>query len=121
MHLYCKNLFCLALLLTGFLYSFSQSNYTDNEKINSLLEKKREYNKNNETIYKIQLYNGNEKIARTIKQNYMMKFQGIPKLKYEAPEWKVHVGEYYSKIEADRSLNKIKEKFTGAIVIRFRK
>ncbi|MCH2034713.1 MAG: SPOR domain-containing protein [Tenacibaculum sp.] len=51
----------------------------------------------------------------------MMKFQGVPKLKYEAPEWKVQVGKYYSKIEADRALNKIKEKFSGAIVIRFRK
>ena len=121
MHKSCRNLFFLTLFLIGYLNVHSQSNYTDNEKINSLLKKKREYNKNNEPIYKIQLYNGNERRARNIKQNYMMKFQGVPKLKYEAPEWKVQVGKYYSKIEADRALNKIKEKFSGAIVIRFRK
>ncbi len=117
----CKKLILLTFFLIGFINVNSQSNYTDNESIKSLLKKKRNYNKKNETVYKIQLYNGTEGRARNIKQNYMTKFPGVPRLKYEAPEWKVQVGKYYSKIQADRALNKIKEKFSGAIVIRFKK
>ena len=116
-----KNLVLLAFFLLGFVNVNSQSNYTDNQSINSLLKKKRNYNKKNKTIYKIQLYNGTERRARNIKQNYMMKFPGVPKLEYEAPEWKVQVGGYTTKLEADRALNKIKEKFSGAIVIPYTK
>jgi hypothetical protein len=37
-------------------------------------------------------------------------------LSYESPEWKVRVGNYKTRLEADRALLKFKEKFTGAIV-----
>ena len=49
----------------------------------------------------------------------MLKFSefGKPKMSYELPEWKVKVGRFNTKLEADRALNKIKEKFSGAIVI----
>ena len=117
----CKNLVLLAFFLLGFVNVNSQSKYTDNQSINSLLKKKRDYNRKNKTIYKIQLYNGTERRARNIKQNFMMKFPGVPKLEYEAPEWKVQVGGYNTKLEADRALNQIKEKFSGAIVIPYSK
>ncbi|MFY7671942.1 SPOR domain-containing protein [Tenacibaculum sp. MEBiC06402] len=117
----CINLVFLALFFMGVSNVTSQSKYTDNQSINSLLKKKRNYNKKNKTIYKIQLYNGTERRARNIKQNFMMKFPGVPKLEYEAPEWKVQVGGYTTKLEADRALNKIKEKFSGAIVIPYSK
>ncbi|CAM1344822.1 SPOR domain-containing protein [Tenacibaculum amylolyticum] len=116
-----KSINILVLFIFLFLGSFtveSQSKYTENKSINSLLRKKRLYNEKNGTGFRIQLYNGNERRARSIKENFLIKFPYIySKLKYEAPEWKVHVGRYQSKIEADKELNKIREKFSGAIVI----
>lgn len=99
-------------------YGYSQSEYTNNKSINSLLAKKRKYNDKNGTGFRIQLYNGAEKRARNIKQNFNSKFPGVySKLKYETPDWKVQVGRYQNRLEADKALNKIKEKFSGAIVI----
>ena len=39
-------------------------------------------------------------------------------MKYKTPEWKVLVGEFKTRIEADRTLNTIKHKFGGARVTR---
>lgn len=97
----------------------AQSNSTDNEKINSLLAKKRSYNKQNLTGFRIQLYNGSESRARGIKNNFESYFRGVyTKLVYNAPDWKVQVGNYKTRLDADIALNKIKEKFTGGIIIR---
>ncbi|SNR14564.1 SPOR domain-containing protein [Tenacibaculum jejuense] len=113
-------IFAFVMFLTLGLYiGNSQSNYTNDQSINSLLAKKRKYNKKHGSGYRIQLYNGSEQRAKNIKHNFMMKFSefGKPKMSYELPEWKVKVGRFNTKLEADRALNKIKEKFSGAIVI----
>jgi len=113
-----KTLAFIVFVFVGFLQLNSQSKYTSNESINSLLAKKRKYNSKNGSGYRIQLYNGAEKRARNIRYNFNIKFPGErTELTYEAPDWKVKVGRYYTKLEADRALNKIKEKFSGAIVI----
>lgn len=113
-----RTLILLTFFLTGISKVYSQSKYTDNKSINSLLQKKRKYNEKNGTGFRIQLYYGEEKRARNIKQNFIIKFPGIiTKLKYDRPEWKVHVGRYQTKIEADRALNDIRKKFSGAIVV----
>jgi|TARA_B110000285_G_scaffold229421_1_gene294105 hypothetical protein len=91
----------------------------ENSEINHVLSKKREYSKNNPTGkgYKIQLYNGNETRAYEIKQEYFEEFDKIADLSYEAPEWKVRIGNYLTRLEADRALQTIKLKFTGAIIL----
>jgi len=97
--------------------SFAQS---ENEKINTLIEQKRTYNKTNKSsiVYKIQLYNGNETQAYEVKRNFNASF---PEYKiimtYKPPEWKTQVGIFKTRLEADRALNIIKEKFVGAIVL----
>lgn len=115
-----KNLFFLSFLL--FLGYFStlnaQSKYIKNRDINSLLEKKRQYNKHHGFGYRIQLYNGNETQARNIQNGFQKDFSGIyTKLQYISPEWKVQVGNYKTRLDADRALLKIRENFSGAIVI----
>jgi len=97
--------------------SYSQS---ENEKINNLIEQKRDFNKKNKNsiVYKIQLYNGNEAQAYKIKQNFNAAFpEYTTKIIYKSPEWKTQVGDYNTRIEADRILNIIKAKFSGAIVL----
>ncbi len=38
-------------------------------------------------------------------------------MSYKLPEWKVQVGYFHTRLEADIALNKIKKKFEGAIVL----
>ncbi len=98
----------------------AQDNYSQNKSITALLKKKRDYNKRYGTGYRIQLYNGTEKRARTILRNFRSEFTWVSsKLSYEEPDWKVKVGNYKTKLEAFRALNKINEKFSGAIIIPF--
>ncbi len=110
-------IFVLAFL-GGALCVSAQSNYTNNKDIVSLLEKKREYNKNNGTGYRIQLYNGLEKTAKSLRSRFKIEYPNVyTKLTYTNPEWKIQVGNYKTRLHADRALNKIREKFSGAIVV----
>jgi len=118
-----RNTSLILTFLGLFLISHStlnaQSSYTDNKEINSLLKKKREYNRKNGIGYRIQLYNGSETRARSIRNNFKSDFRGVyTKLVYEAPDWKVQVGSYRTRLDADRALNKIKEKYSGGIIIK---
>ena len=116
--------FSLNILLTsaftlfiGVTNCYSQS---ENEKINDLIEQKIEYNKKNKTstVFKIQLYNGNETEAYKIKQNFTSVFpEYIPEVVYDKPEWKTQVGKFKTRLEADRVAKIVKEKFLGAIVL----
>ncbi|MDC1162035.1 SPOR domain-containing protein [Tenacibaculum sp.] len=108
----------VTLLFIGVFSVNAQSNSDDIKSINTLITKKRAYNKTVGYGFKIQLYNGTEKRAKSLRGRFNVKFPHIhSNLKYDAPEWKVHVGNYKTRLEADKALNKIQEKFTGAIVI----
>jgi len=110
----------LATIFTLFLSIMSSYSQTEEDKINTLMEQKRDYNRNNNnsTVYKIQLYNGNEKEAYKIKQNFQVAYpEYTTEIIYNAPEWKTHVGKYKTRLEADKVLIIIKEKFAGAIVL----
>lgn len=117
-----KNVAFSAILLIFFLFrnnhSFAQETISENKEITLLIKKKREYNKYNGSGYRIQLYNGLEKKAKSYKYNFEREFPGTyTKLSYDNPEWKVKVGSYRTRLDADRALNKIREKFSGAIII----
>lgn len=91
----------------------------ESQEINEVLSKKIEYNKEHPEGkgFKIQLYNGNESQAYRVRSEYQIKFNEKAELLYESPEWKVRVGNYMTRLEADRALLEIKQKFSGAIVL----
>jgi hypothetical protein len=104
-------------LLFSFTNGYSQS---ENEQINTLIEQKTAFNKThkNSFVYKIQLYNGNETEAYKIKQNFEAEFpEYSTKMVYNAPEWKMQVGDFKTRLDADKVLLIIKEKFAAAIVL----
>ncbi|MBE7645026.1 SPOR domain-containing protein [Tenacibaculum finnmarkense] len=109
----------LALSLSiGVLSAKAQQNQKDNKDIASLIAKKRTYNKNNGTGYRIQLYNGLETKAKSLRNRFRLEYPGVfTKITYDQPDWKTQVGDYRTKLQADRALNKIREKFNGSIVI----
>jgi len=109
--------FTFLTLFTSITYLYSQ---TESEKINVLIKQKRSYNKTNKvsTVYKIQLFNGTESKAYSIKNQFKAKFPEYKvQIIYVAPEWKTQIGNFLTRIEADRILNIIKEKFVGAFVL----
>ncbi len=112
-------LITLSFFLLGTSKIIAQKKYTSTKNIDLLIKKKREYNKEYGSPYKIQLYNGVEDQAKKIKQDFERIYTWISvKLKYEAPDWKVQVGDYQTRLEADIDLNKFRDKFTGAIVVK---
>ena len=110
----------LVLFFAFFLSNSKSLAQSENEKINTLIEQKRTYNKNNKSslVYKIQLYNGNEEEAYKIKRNFNTSYPEYKTtIMYKPPEWKTQVGDFKTRLEADRALNVIKKKFSGAIVL----
>jgi hypothetical protein len=102
--------FCLST------YGFSQNKNDDS--LSKLLQKKRDFNKESKHGYCIQLYNGNEKSAISIMQEFNEKYPEIStKRIYKVPEWKVQTTSFKSKIDADKILNQIRLDYPGARVL----
>lgn len=107
--------FFAVLLNTNFAHSQSE-----NSKISNIIEQKRSFNKNNKStkVYKIQLFNGSESQAYRIKSNFEASFpQYYTTVVYKTPEWKTQVGNFKTRLEADKALLNIKEKYASAIVL----
>lgn len=114
-------LILIAFILTsyaGITNCSAQNNTNSSTQIKNLIAKKRSYNKTYGFGYRIQLYNGTEKKARSYQERFKIEFPGIySKLTYNTPEWKVQVGNYKTRLEADKALIKFKKEFIGIIVI----
>jgi hypothetical protein len=110
----------ILLFFTIFLTTNNVFSQSENEKINTLIEQKKAFNKTNKNIlvFKIQLYNGNETQAYAVKRNFETDFPEYrTKIIYKTPEWKTHAGNFRTRLEADRALNMVKIKYAGAIVL----
>lgn len=89
-------------------------------KIDKIIASKKQYNKNLKTIkgYKIQLFYGNEKNSYKIKDEFKAIFPEIDtKIIFSSPQWKVQIGNFRTRLEADRQLVEIKKEYPSAIVI----
>tara|TARA_R110002073_G_scaffold40547_5_gene115245 strand:+ start:397832 stop:398230 length:399 start_codon:yes stop_codon:yes gene_type:complete len=89
------------------------------ESVKRLVAQKLAFNKQLEYIdgFKIQLFYGSEKSAMDVREKFSTVFPDVKsELKFQSPDWKVWVGSYKSKIEADRALEEIKEGFPSAII-----
>ena len=116
-----KTVILCCLFFVGFLTSqstYSQSMKSDSTLINELISKKRNFNKEFGYGFRIQLYNGFETEAKKTETKFKINFPEIKTyLLYRQPEWKIQVGFYKTKLEADRALLDLKRKYGSAIVI----
>ena len=116
-----KTVIISCLLFVGFLTSqtiYSQSIKSDSTLINELISKKRSFNKEFGYGFRIQLYNGFEIEAKKTEAKFKIDFPEIKTyLLYRQPEWKIQVGFYKTKLEADKALLDFKRKYRSAIVI----
>jgi hypothetical protein len=110
----------ITAILTVFLSKANCYSQSEDEKISSLIEQKKSFNKNNKNsiVYKIQLYNGDEDEAYKMQRDFEATFpEYLVKVVYNKPEFKTQVGQFKTRLEADKILLIIKEEYNGAIVL----
>lgn len=115
-----------SILIITFLFSqiiFSQTSKTiieQDEKIEKLLQEKRKNNSGitiNDT-FKIQIFFGNIEESKKILLAFKKEFPLLDgTIIFSNPSYKVWVGSFKSKIEAEKSLINIKKKYPSAVII----
>ena len=91
---------------------------TTSDEVKSLIKKKIQYNKKNGFGFRIQLDNGNETTVKTTQKKFRLEYPTIKTyILFESPEWKVQIGDYKTRLEADKVLNEIKLNFPLAIIV----
>ena len=87
-------------------------------KLDSIIKLKKELNSKIQNL-RIQIYNGDRTNAELIIKEYIDNFNDTTAdIIYETPNYKIWVGNYYTQLEADRSLIKIRKKFSSAFIFR---
>ncbi len=72
--------------------------------------------------YKIQLFYGNLNKAHEILSKFNSSYPKWPgKILFETPNYKVWVGDYRTRLEADRALMDIRKKFSSAFIFKPKK
>lgn len=99
----------------------SQTTVNQDPLINELIALKAEMSVEGELNdrYKIQIYSGNLTTANSRLKTYLNKV-GTWKstIKFQTPNYKVWIGNFRSRLEADRALMKIKETFPSAFIFK---
>lgn len=119
-----KNAFQLALFFCFFsLNLFSQEgniNVSQNPKFENLLNEKRKINASITVndIYKIQIYNGDIETSKKILYDFKKEFLNLDgTIVFYTPAYKVWVGNFKTRIEAERNLLLLKTKYPNSIII----
>lgn len=100
----------------------AQNNTNSSPQIKNLIAKKRAFNKDVGFGYRIQIFYGEENNARNSLNRFASAFPEVyTKLTYDQPYWKVQVGNYKTKLEADKALINFSNQFSGLIVISLNK
>jgi uncharacterized protein YxjI len=91
------------------------------KQIDKLLSLKKEINRT-ESNYQIQIYNGNRSGAEEARLEFKKSFSDwSTKIKYETPNYKIWIGNFKTRLEADRALLKVKKKFGNAFIFKPKK
>ncbi len=116
----------IIIFLFQFSYMFSQTEegiiqIESSPQIEKLVARKISYNKthiNKLPNYRIQIFYGSENGAIRNQNKFRELFPGTScSLEYDSPNWKVKVGYYKTRLEADKQLHEIRLTFGDAIVL----
>jgi septal ring-binding cell division protein DamX len=108
----------LLVLIAGNRSISAQNNTNSSTQIKNLIAKKRAFNSKFGYGFRVQIFYGDETKARGIQNKFKVNFSNVyTKLDYEQPYWKVQVGNYRTRLEADKAMVSFSEKFSGLIII----
>jgi septal ring-binding cell division protein DamX len=109
--------FLLLLLVNSHSVSAQNSTNSSNQ-VKNLIAKKRAFNSKFGFGFRVQIFYGDETKARSIQNKFKVNFPNVyTKLDYDQPYWKVQVGNYKTRLEADKAIVNFSENFSGLIVI----
>ena len=87
-------------------------------KLDSIIKLKKELNSKIQNL-RIQIYSGDRDNAEQIIQEFIDIFNDTTAdIIYETPNYKVWIGNYFTQLEADKSLIDIRKKFRSAFIFR---
>lgn len=94
---------------------------TQDSKFEQLLNEKRKINSSiaiNES-YKIQIYNGGSENAKKTLNEFKQEFRDIDAtIVFNTPNYKVWAGSFKTRIEAERNLDNIKDRYKNVLLIK---
>jgi vancomycin resistance protein YoaR len=99
----------------------AQTTIIQDHKLENLLQEKRKINTSITATdkYKVQIFYGDSQGARKVLADFKKSFPDTDAtIVFSSPNYKVQVGNYKSKLEADRNRIIIREKFTDALVVK---
>lgn len=116
----------IGLTLTSSYVIAQEGTVTVNQdpEISPILKLKKQINKEDEDSdrYKIQIYSGSRQRAESIENSFDSSFNSwSSKLVYETPNYKVWVGNFRTRLEADKALLKVKKNFPSAFIFKPKK
>ena len=114
---------CLAISLFSLNAQAQNASVTisEDEKIPQLLNLKKNLEEENKLTvgFTIQLYYGELSEANTIIKEYRNSFDSWPaSIEYETPNYKVWVGSFSTRLEADRARLEINKKYPAAFILK---
>jgi len=111
--------FCLC---NSILYAQDEKvNVSENPKFENLLNEKRKINASITVndIYKIQIYNGDSETSKKTLNDFKKEFLAFDgTIVFYTPAYKVWVGNFKTRLEAERNLILFKKKYPNAFVIK---
>ena len=120
-----KKIIFIFFALSTIQFAFSQEgqlNIQQDEQITKLLEIYKSALKDNE-YYRVQIgFSNNDAKAQTLKSNAEIDFPNLPsRIDFASPTYRVRVGRFKTKIEAERMYNKIRVKYPNAMLLKPKK
>ncbi|MGS2741500.1 SPOR domain-containing protein [Sinomicrobium sp. M5D2P17] len=112
-------LFFLLLAITGTHAQEGKINIQQDVKVEKLLTAKTELNKDDSATdrYRIQIYNGSLEGATKEKSKFENAFSFNCDITFKTPTYRVYVGKFRTKLEADRYLMEVKKEYPSAFII----
>ena len=118
-----KFCFICLIILGNVLQVYAQEgkvNIDQDKEITTLLEYKKDLS--TVDLYKIQVFQGNRSGAEEAKSKFESIYDEWPiSLEYETPNYKIWVGNFRSRLEADKALIKIKKNYANAFIFKPKK
>jgi len=108
---------CIGLSLSA----KAQNTSVNTQKLDSLLLLKKKMIKNHDikSFYTIQLFSGNRKNAEDAKKQYDSKaYEYRATIEYETPNYKVWIGQFRTKLYADKAFAELKKDYPNALILR---
>jgi hypothetical protein len=112
-----KSLFGILLFFSCFVYS--QNFEIDTRKVDSILTIKNKMMKDHKikSFYTIQLFSGKKENAIEVREKYYEKeYPYNVTIEFETPNYKVWVGKFRTKLEADKTYDQLKEDYPYALI-----